>query len=172
MSDYEKVRFLDLFAPSEKTSNAYEHLKNTLSTGSDVLKLRTPIELSEKLKTPQKKINWDDYKNLFAFLHGIEKFDYIEDPIESTTNLNAWESTLIKGYLDIPQVLHLRLLKGLDQGEFDQAVREVHHFLKLIVSIDSRLYPLLAGVTFKQENDLRDQFLANQFTKIKSPTDM
>lgn len=172
MSDYEKTRALDLFDPSKKTSNAYQHLKKTLGDKDGNLILLVPQSLKEELKDSSKKVNWKKNESLFAFLKGIEKFDYIQVPSvnENIVDPGYWDVAPIKGYLDIPQILELRLLHGLEFKEFDQAVKEVRHFLKLIVNLDNKLYPLIAATTLKKENDIRNKYKANRLTKIKSLT--
>lgn len=171
IKDYENIKNVDIFMSQPRTENAYGHFKKYLKDEKDGLKIVIPEELREKNKDLKVKINWKEYEDLFHVFDGIAKYNYLREPelnsVDSNKTAAFWETDLIKDYFNISPLVYLRLVKAIEQREFDKGVKEVRQFIKLLMTVDNKVYPILVAGILTKENELRDKFKLDAY---KNPT--
>ncbi len=122
--------------------------------GTEIKKgsLNLPLELSEYLKSVndinELKIDWSKWNLDFSFFNTIHQYDFWSYDQELPFIKNA---TSIK-FEDIPEVYYfeliewskLRIINGRDNQNLDQAIKDITHLAKLVMSNENSVSSMAA----------------------------
>ena len=140
--------------PGDKDASVYLNSLVSWKLGSEIKKgsLNLPLELSEYLKSNSDinalKIDWSKWNLDFSFFNHIHQYDYWsydnELPfVKNATNLNINNIPEVN-YFELIEWSKLRILNGRDNQDLDQAIKDVTHLAKLVMSNENAVSSMAA----------------------------
>jgi hypothetical protein len=158
-----EIEDLDLFKVT-RFKNGAEHFTKNFKISQNKISIEIDESLKLKLKDNSYKINWADHNAPLEVFNGIREFDHLNFEVipELKGNLNKLDLFDIIHSNKLPlfkisEISRLRLLKGVDENDLENAIIEVRHLAKLISTLDNAVLTLTALVILKNENSFRDK---------------
>lgn len=125
-----------------------EKKKKALAIPDEVLEL-----LSSKSDFNELTIDWEKFNLDFSFFQNIHQYDFwsydTEEPFpKNLTNLKMEDIPQVD-YFELINWSKLRVLHGRDHNELDQAIKDISHLAKLIMSNDNSMSNMAAIAVLK-----------------------